>query len=85
LAEKIAELTEDELARICDERGNIVPGAIAADSTNPRAPDRLTMGGVPGRQDPLVMPKIGTAGLRPGLVDLTPTDTTRGTASWERP
>lgn len=40
LAEKIAELTEDELARICDERGNVVPGAIAADSTNARAADR---------------------------------------------
>lgn len=25
LAEKIAELTEDELARLCDGRGNIVP------------------------------------------------------------
>jgi hypothetical protein len=46
LAEKIAELTEDELARICDERGNVVPGAIAADSTNARAADRLTVGGV---------------------------------------
>jgi hypothetical protein len=33
LAEKIAELTEDELARTCDERGNMVPGAIAADTT----------------------------------------------------
>jgi hypothetical protein len=46
LAEKIAELTEDELARICDERGNMVPGAIAADSTNARTADRLTVGGV---------------------------------------
>jgi hypothetical protein len=46
LAEKIAELTENELARICDERGDMVPGAIAADTTNARAPDRLTMGGV---------------------------------------
>jgi hypothetical protein len=46
LAEKIAELTEDELARICDERGNMVPGAIAADTTNARAPDRSTVGGV---------------------------------------
>ena len=46
LAEKIAELTEDELARICDERGNMVPGAVAADSTNARAADRLTVGGV---------------------------------------
>ena len=46
LAEKIAELTEDELARICDEQGNVVPGAIAADSTNARTADRLTVGGV---------------------------------------
>ncbi len=46
LAEKIAELTEDELARICDERGNMVLGAIAADSTNARAADRLAVGGV---------------------------------------
>jgi hypothetical protein len=46
LAEKIAELTEDELARLCDERGNVVPGAIAADSANARAADRLTVGGV---------------------------------------
>ena len=28
LAEKIAELTEDELARICNERGDVVPGAV---------------------------------------------------------
>jgi hypothetical protein len=40
--------------------------------------------GQPGRQDRLVMPKIGTE-LRPGLVDLTPTDTTREAASWGRP
>jgi len=40
--------------------------------------------GQTGQQDPLVMPKIGTAGLRAGLVDLTPTDTTQGTASWGR-
>jgi hypothetical protein len=33
LAEKIAELTEDELARICEERGDMVPGPIAADTT----------------------------------------------------
>ena len=46
LAEKIAELTEDERARICDERRSMVPGAIAADSTNARAADRLTVDGV---------------------------------------
>jgi hypothetical protein len=33
LAEKIAELTKDELARIWAERGDMVPGAIAADTT----------------------------------------------------
>jgi hypothetical protein len=46
LAEKIAELTEDELARLCNERGDMVPGASAADTTNAPAPYRLTMGRV---------------------------------------
>jgi hypothetical protein len=59
LAEKIAELTEDELARICEERGDMVPGPIAADTTIAR---RLLL---PCRETAL---RGGCAGHRGGEV-----------------
>jgi hypothetical protein len=72
--------------------GNLQPstkrlsGRLAVPRDHPLAEANPSDGttGQTGRQDPLVMPKIGIAGLRAGLVDLTPTDTTRGTASWGR-